>query len=63
MSEQPASPKKKSFSERFRSKNAVPLPPDKEAGRRVANSTNWYVKILHTAGSAVEDDPICTGYF
>jgi hypothetical protein len=44
MSDQPASPEKKSFQERFRSKNAAPPPPDKVAGH-IAKSTNWYVKI------------------
>ena len=62
MSDQPASPEKKSFSERFRSKNAAP--PDKEAERRVAKSTNWYVKVHDTQlNRLLEVDPICTRLF
>ena len=65
MSDEFAAPEgKKSFSERFRSKNAAPPQPVKGVGQRVAKSTNWYVKIYDTQQDRLlEVDPICTRLF
>jgi hypothetical protein len=55
---------KESFQARFRSKNAAPPPPAKEAKQHVAKSTNWYVKIHDTQQNRLlEVDPICTRLF